>query len=246
MRAPRQGRTDREPRGRSGEDNTLASEAEDTVIVVSAGIAKGELSGIPVPAARHVIAADGGAAAAFELGLRVDELIGDLDSASPEQQSRVLGSGGRIHRHPVAKDATDLELALAAALAQEPGRVVVLGGAGGRLDHLLAGALLLASPNWAGADATRTHVEAWLGRAKITVIRDRAVLEARAPGELVSVLAVGGVAHGVTASGLRYELREQDLMPGSSLGVSNEFVRPRATIAVCEGVVIAIQPGQTP
>ena len=70
-------------------------QAEDTVIVVSGGIAKGELNGVPVPAARYVIAADSGAGTAFELGLRVDELIGDLDSASPEMQARVAESGGR-------------------------------------------------------------------------------------------------------------------------------------------------------
>jgi thiamine pyrophosphokinase len=220
--------------------------AQDTVIVVSGGIASGELSGVIVPAARHVIAADSGAATAFELGLTVDELIGDLDSASAEQQRRVVDSGGRIDRHPEAKDATDLELALAAAVTQEPPprRIVVLGGAGGRLDHLLAGVLLLASQNWAGADSTRTHVEAWLGRAKVTVIRGRAVLEAKTPGELVSLMAVGGMARGVTASGLLYELRGADLEPGISLGVSNEFVQVRATISVSDGVILAVQPGE--
>lgn len=220
--------------------------AQDTVIVVSGGVATGELSSVAVPAARYVIAADSGAAAAFELGLRVDELIGDLDSASAEQQTRVVDLGGRIDRHPEAKDATDLELALAAAVMQEPPprRVVVLGGAGGRLDHLLAGALLLAAPTWAGADSTRTHVEAWLGQAKITVIRSRAVLEAKSLGELVSLVAVGGVAHGVTASGLLYELRGIDLAPGTSQGVSNEFVQIRATVSVSEGVVLAVQPGE--
>jgi thiamine pyrophosphokinase len=224
----------------------LSFKAEDTVIVVSGGVARGELNGIAIPAARYVIAADSGAATAFELGLQVDELIGDLDSASPEDQTRVVDSGGRIHRHPEAKDATDLELALAAAVTQEPPprRLIVLGGAGGRLDHLLAGILLLAAPNWAGADSTRTHVEAWLGQAKVTVIRNRAVLEATTPGELVSLVAVGGVAHGVTASGLLYELRGGDLAPGTSLGVSNEFVQTRATVAVSEGVLLAVQPGE--
>ena len=58
-------------------------------------------------------------------------------------------------------------------------------------------------------------------------------------------MAVLGVAHGVTASGLLYELRGNDLRPGSSLGVSNEFVQTRATVAVSEGVILAIQPGET-
>jgi thiamine pyrophosphokinase len=219
--------------------------ARDTVIVVSNGIGPGELDGISLPAAGHVIAADGGAGTALGLGLHVDELIGDLDSVSAQDEARVTKAGGRVRRYPVAKDATDLELALAAAVTREPPPrlVLVLGGAGGRLDHLLAGALLLASPDWAGADATRTHVQAWLGRAKITVIRGRAELAA-APGEIVSLLAVGGVARGVTTSGLRYPLDDHDLRPGTSLGVSNEFTSARATVTVRGGVLLAVQPGR--
>ena len=215
------------------------------MIVVSNGIGPGELDGVGLPAAGYVIAADGGAAAALELGLRVDELIGDLDSVSPQVQARVAGAGARVRRYPVAKDTTDLELALAAAAGREPAprRVVVLGGAGGRLDHLLAGALLLAAPDWAGVDATHTRVEAWLGRAKITVVRDQAGLSASGPGALVSLLALGGVAHGVTTSGLRYPLNGHDLVPGTTLGVSNEFTATRATVSLTGGVLLAVQPG---
>jgi thiamine pyrophosphokinase len=216
--------------------------AQDTVIVVSGGTSPGELGTIAVPPARHVIAADSGAATAFELGLHVDDLIGDLDSVSPRDLALVEAGGGRVHRHPVAKDATDLELALAAAAALEPERIIVLGGTSGRFDHLLAGALLLASPTWDGVDATRTHVEAWLGQARVTVIRGSAVLEAK-PGELVSLLAAGAVARGVTTEGLLYPLRGEDLPPGSSRGVSNEFTGASATVTVTGGVLLAVAPG---
>jgi thiamine pyrophosphokinase len=215
-----------------------------TVIVVAGGIGAGELGGLSVPPARHVVAADSGAATAHELGLHVDDLIGDLDSVSAADQARVVAGGGRIHRYPAAKDATDLELALAFAVRLEPERIVVLAGTGGRLDHFLAGALLLASPAWDGADATRTRVEACLGRAKITVVRGPRVLTATAPGELVSLVAAGGVARGVSTDGLLYPLRGEDLAPGSSRGVSNEFTRTTATVSVAEGVILAIQPGE--
>jgi thiamine pyrophosphokinase len=229
--------------GRPGKVDPVNA-SRDTVIVVSNGIGPGELDGVDLPDAGYVIAADGGAAAALDLGLRVDELIGDLDSVSPQVQARVIAAGARVRRYPVAKDATDLELALAAAVSREPPprRVVVLGGAGGRLDHLLAGALLLAAPDWAGVDATRTGVQAWLGRAKITVVRERAELAASGPGALVSLLAVGGVARGVTTSGLRYPLDGHDLAPATTLGVSNEFTAAQATISVTGGVLLAVQP----
>jgi thiamine pyrophosphokinase len=219
---------------------------QDTVIVVSGGAGPGELDGVAVPPARWVIAADSGAVTALELGLHVDELIGDLDSVPAGVAERVAGSGGRVRRYPEAKDATDLELALAAAVSLDPvpRRVVILGGAGGRLDHLLGGILVLAAPRWAGVDATGTQAEAWLGPAKITVVRGLASLGASAPGELVSLLAVGGVAHGVTTSGLLYPLADADLAPGTTLGVSNEFSSARATVEVTAGVVLAVQPGE--
>ena len=65
-----------------------------------------------------------------------------------------------MQRHPVAKDATDLELALDAALAMGPADVTVVGGHGGRLDHFLGNALLLAAERYAPL-AIRP---AWAGR----------------------------------------------------------------------------------
>lgn len=215
----------------------------DTVLVVSGGASPEEVHDAVLPSAPYVIAADSGVALAHALGLRVDEAIGDFDSANEADQTRVRREGGTLRRHPEAKDATDLELALAAAAIKGPRRILVIGSAGGRLDHLLAGVLLLASPRWSGIDATRSLVEAQLGRARVTVVRRRVVLEAAGAGQLVSLLAVGGPALGVSTSGLLYETRLAELGSGSSLGVSNEFLSTRATVSVREGVVVAIQPG---
>jgi thiamine pyrophosphokinase len=223
----------------------MAFSAAETVLVISGGIGSGELDGVFIPEAGYVIAADSGARTAMELGLRVDQLVGDLDSAPASVRDWVSESGGHVERYPEAKDATDLELALAAAAGRTPPprRIVVLGSAGGRLDHLLGGALLLAAPAWAGADATRVPlIEARLGPATVTVIREHAELTG-APGELVSVLPVGGPARGVTLSGLLYPLRDAVLSPGTTLGTSNEFTAARASIDVKDGVVLAVQPG---
>src|SRR2546426_921733 len=77
---------------------------------------------------------------------------GDSDSSWAEPRAAVEQAGARVERHPAAKDATDLELALAAALALEPERILVLGGAVGRLDHLLGELLLLAADVYAGVE----------------------------------------------------------------------------------------------
>ena len=68
-----------------------------------------------LPEATVVIAADSGLHHAIALGCTVDVVVGDLDSADPAVVADVEARGAVIERHPVAKDATDLELALLAA-----------------------------------------------------------------------------------------------------------------------------------
>lgn len=194
------------------------------------------LAGLPADA--WVIAADGGIAHAFALGLTVDEAVGDFDSASAPDLARVQAGGGRIERHPVAKDATDLELALGLAVARQPRRVVVIGGHGGRFDHWLGNAFLLAAPAYASVELV-----ARMGAATLTVVRRSAVLHG-SPGELVSLLPVHGPASAVRTEGLLYPLVDEDLPVGTTRGVSNVFVDSRATVSLTSGVLLAVQPGQ--
>jgi thiamine pyrophosphokinase len=191
----------------------------------------------PMHDADLVVAADGGVVEAERLGMSVDLLIGDLDSAPPKARERVEAAGGRVEPHPRDKDASDLELALEAVRLRGAAEVLVVGGDGGRFDHLLASALLLAAPRFADL-----RIDAVLGDARLHVIREERVLEGR-PGELISLLPVGGPARGVRARGLRYALDGEDLPPGTSRGLSNQFSEPRATVAMQEGVLIAIRPG---
>ena len=190
-----------------------------------------------VPAGALVIAADGGAERALAAGLAVDLAVGDLDSIAPETLTALEHAGTWIERHPVAKDKTDLELALDAALEAGARRIVVVGGAGGRLDHLLGGLLLLAADVYAVAE-----IDALLGPASIHAIRGTRTL-AGAPGETISLLAVGGSARGVRTSGLRYPLRGETLAAGTSRGVSNVFESAKIRISVVEGVLLAVRPG---
>src|SRR3954466_6865419 len=118
-----------------------------TVVIVAGGeLPAGALPDLTasLPPALTVIAADGGVDRAHALGLRVDVAIGDFDSVTASGLDAAEAAGARIERHPVGKDATDLELALDAAMALLPSRIVVVGSDGGRLDHLLGSVLLLA------------------------------------------------------------------------------------------------------
>lgn len=194
----------------------------------------------PLPRFDLVVAADGGYATAGLLEVTVDLLVGDLDSVRPEELAAARAGRTRVEQHPVDKDHTDLALALDAVAAAGPAEVVLVGGHGGRLDHLLANVALLAAPAYAAL-----RITALLGAAVVTVVRDRASLVGHA-GELVSLLAMHGPARGVTTAGLRFPLEQATLPVGSSLGVSNVFTGAAATVTVTDGVLIAVQPGGTP
>jgi len=211
--------------------------SEEVVVVVSGGDLPAPRAALEVPLGASVIAADKGLDHALALGLDVTVAVGDFDSASPEAVAVAEAAGVRIERHPQEKDATDLELALDAALTMTPARILVLAAEGGRLDHLLSAALLLASERYA-----RSQIDAFVGKARIHVLRGERELEGE-PGELVTLLAVNGPAEGVTTEGLAYPLHGETLEPGSSRGVSNVFASRRARIAVERGVVLAIRPG---
>ena len=192
-----------------------------------------------LPADAYVVAADAGLHLAEPLHLHVDCVVGDFDSADPHALHAAEQAGATIERHPAEKDATDLELALAAAQRAGAERIVLVGGAGGRLDHFLANVGLLAHPRFAAL-----HIEALLGGSRVTVVAGGGVpTELRAvPGDLVTLLPVGGDARGVTTKGLEYPLHGETLGVGTTRGVSNVVVEVPVSVELDAGTLLAVQP----
>ena len=210
-------------------------------VVVLAGGERALRTTLDLPPGALIIAADSGVDYAHSLGLLVDVAIGDFDSISTDGLDRAQAQGARIERHPSAKDETDLELALDEAVRLGATDIIVLGIGGGRLDHLLANMLLLASPKFAAS-----QINARDGRACVAVVHGGAppTLLTGAVGELLTLLPVGGVAAGITTSGLRYPLNGESLAPGTSRGVSNVIDTLPATVQLDEGVLLAVLPGE--
>lgn len=202
----------------------------------------GVLVGLGVP----VVAADRGLDHALRLGLAPTVVVGDLDSVSSASLGHARATGVEIVEHPSDKDATDLELALDVAVdlagtapGAGPSRLLVIGSGAGRLDHLVVSSVVLARP---GLGAW--SVQAWWGRSLVAVGRPGAPVEAwGTPGDHVSLIAVGGVAEGVTTTGLRYPLTDDRLEPWSGRGQSNVFLTASAGVDVGDGTVLVLVPG---
>lgn len=181
-----------------------------------------------------VICADGGTRHALALGLVPDVVIGDLDSMEDSTRLHVEPFGTRVLAFPRAKDETDLELALLYAVEQGATEIVVWGAQGGRIDHELGNLLLLAHPRLTGVD-----VRMCCGDQEVLLVRDQVMLEGQV-GDLLSLLPIGGDAHGVSSSGLEYTLEDETLWFGPARGVSNVFVSSTACVRVRDGVLWAV------
>jgi len=191
-----------------------------------------------------LIAADGGAHHAIAMGLRPRVIVGDLDSVSPELAKELSSQGVELEKYPVAKDKTDLELALERAIRDGAQEIILLGALGGRLDQSLANVLLMANRDWPVTIKLIDAAESANGIVTeiATVIHggETMTLEA-AIGSVVSLLPLSAEVTGITYTGLLYPLNKATIALGSTRAVSNEVTSFPATVSIETGIALMIQ-----
>lgn len=187
-----------------------------------------------------VVVADAGIHHALDKGLRIDVVIGDLDSARPDAVARARRDGAEIVELPGDKDLTDTEAALlhAASLGVDSLRVVT--GGGGRLDHQLG--VLAALFN---EDLAHVRIEARWARSRAWPLHSGGTLDVVcAIDDTIGLVPFGGDAHGVHTEGLRWALSNESLRAASSRGVSNRAVAPRVRVKLGNGRLLVINEGK--
>jgi thiamine pyrophosphokinase len=161
-----------------------------------------------------VIAADSGLAHASGLGLSPDLIVGDFDSADPEDL-RHHPKALRV-RHPTQKDQLDLELAAEEAINQGASSLRMMGVVGSRLDQSLGGLLIAARlhkeriPTTVHTSDTDVHF----------VNADEAIRPTRPAGTRFSLLSLSGTST-VSVRGAYYPLKDHPLPFGVGHGISN-------------------------
>ena len=174
-----------------------------------------------------VIAADGGLSYLKEYGIRCDLALGDFDSLGhmPEGIERIV--------FPVEKDYTDTALALYEGERRGFREFVILGGTGGREDHTFANFSLLLEAKERGLFARLVSKS-----GTVFVIKNEKVRVKCDTGRHLSVFSFGGIARGVSISGLKYEASGIDITPSCHLASCNLFVGRYAEIEVKDGALI--------
>ncbi|MDX9897943.1 MAG: thiamine diphosphokinase [Spirochaetia bacterium] len=170
-----------------------------------------------------ICAADSGLDTLRAWNLRPDLVVGDMDSISnPAIISEYPGS----MVFPVDKDDTDTEIGLAELRKRGYETIVMAGGGGGRLDHLLALRALLERPS--GPDE-------WLCSGSRIVRLQEPRRFRVGTGATVSVFPLSGGAIGMHSEGLRWPLAGLS-WDQSHFGISN----------MASSDEVLIDPGQRP
>ncbi len=182
-----------------------------------------------------VIGADRGAGYLKELGVMPHVVLGDMDSISRDDLEYFKNLGVEILMYPAEKDMTDTELAVNYAVERGFKELVILGGAGKRLDHTLANILLLKRIADLGAEGRLVDEN-----NEAALVKDRIGLSG---GEMtkVTLLPLTERVEGVTTRGLRYQLNNATLEMGSTLGVSNELSDQGAEVSLTKGLLLVIK-----
>ena len=192
-----------------------------------------------------VWAADSGVRACRASGIVPSVLLGDMDSASPDDWEWAVSGGAEEKLYDRDKDRTDFQLALslfgeAAKLDASQSVLIVSGCFGGALDHLMSIFFTLASCE---GDFVRCMIDESEGVFFLSS-GDEATLEFSRVPEAVSLLSVTDSCTGVSVSGVKWPLNGVTLERRYPWTVSNEVI-PGATgvpqvTARCEDGTLAL------
>jgi thiamine pyrophosphokinase len=219
----------------------------ETSLATAIMLANGDLDDIPqirlrLAVLEHpvVISADGGSRHAQALGLKVQAVIGDMDSVDGQELEALRSAGATVRQARPDKDESDLELSLLYAAGLPVSRVVILAAFGGRIDASLANVQLLLDSRLAGM-----RMELWHASQTAWLIRPPGETVPGLPGDTLSLIPLGGPALDVSTYGLQYPLNHESLLLGPARGLSNVLRVEAARVDLASGALLAVHtPGR--
>lgn len=176
-----------------------------------------------------VVGVDGGCTLLERLSITPDIILGDFDSIGDLDMYRERWPNAAVKTFPVDKDYTDAELAFEVMDAHDIDRIMIIGGFGGRADHMVSVLhMLLSASNRVMIDE-QNYVE------KIQAPYKRVVEKNEKQREYVSLIPTGGRFTGITLSGFKYPLNDAVIDFAQTVGISNEVVDTIGTIEIESG-----------
>ncbi|WP_462427679.1 thiamine diphosphokinase [Fusobacterium varium] len=177
-----------------------------------------------------IYCADGGAIHLETLGILPLEIWGDLDSVTKEIIEKYRNNKVRIKKFPKDKDYTDGELILQHISKLNYDEIIVIGGLGGRIDHLLTNLNLIFKFK---------NLKFVTEKEKIFSIEKKAEL-IELKGKTISFVPFSEKVEGLTLEGFKYSLNKYTLHQGDSICMSNIAIEDTCKVTFDTGKLMGI------
>lgn len=185
-----------------------------------------------------IIGVDRGSEWLIANNLIPDYFIGDFDSVGQHFLESVKEQfPEKIHISPVEKDETDTDLAMRLAVSLEPENIIIIGGTGTRLDHVVGNIHLL-------LQAEKKLITAQIidlnNRVQL-LLPDRKKQFTKSGYKYLSIIPFSEKVEGINLDGFKYSLNNGVMEIGNPFGISNEIIKKTGTISITKGILIVIE-----
>ena len=162
---------------------------------------------------------------------KADLIIGDFDSYNrPERDTEII-------ELPTVKDDTDSVYAIKEAISRGYKDILIVGAIGDRFDHSLVNAYALMLINDLGANGKIVD-----DYSEMTLVYNRMSTEIEPNWRYFSLIAICGIASGVTIKNAKYNLDNATINPKYQYAISNEVEGDEPTkVSVEDGVLLLIK-----
>lgn len=187
----------------------------------------------------YFVGADHGAIVLLEQGITPHAAVGDFDSLTKEEWSKIKQRIPQIEDYQAEKNETDTELAILKALEIQPQQIYITGVTGGRLDHYESNLqtvyrLQKEYPSIPLYIVNKTNCLQFLFAGE-HILKDDAFYK------YLSFYPFAGDVENMTLRGVKYETTNLPMPIGSGRFTSNEITHEKATVAFTKGCCLMIR-----
>ena len=184
-----------------------------------------------------IIAVDNGVKILNELNIKPNHIVGDFDTVNKEILDLYKKDTSiKIHRFNPIKDNTDTDIAIRVAVELHSDEIIIIGGIGTRIDHVLGNIQVLKY-----ALDNKVKCKIIDENNEIQLINKTTILnKSENDKKYISLIPLTEKVENINLKGFKYELKNGELTIGSSLGISNEILKEQAIIEFDNGILVMI------